>query len=216
MILPGGIIGGALPSVTRTDTDAYAAGAVNPITFASQSLGTAGRRNIIIALAHYSTNAATGVTVAGITATQIVSEVVNASRRCSLWIASVPTGTTGDVVVTFAGAVARAYIGVYAAYNLASSAARDTATFSLIGTATPYFLDLSADVPARGIAVGVYAGDLVSATPAAVGLSNDVVLRNDGGAKANSADYTATAAETPRTMGWDTSNQGAGCLATFR
>jgi hypothetical protein len=214
MILPGGIIGGAVPSITRTDTGSYSTTSINPITFTSRALGTAGRRHIIVTIA--AARAPTGVTIAGITATQVAGVTLLTSVNSFIYIASVPTGATGDVVVTFGGTNGFCMIGVYAAYNLRSATAVDTAQPSYNVAAGPnYFVDLSADLSARGVSVATVHGISITGTPTTTGLSNAVVI-NGVPNYAATADHTATASETPRTMGWTLNNDATGASATFR
>lgn len=216
VIFPPVITGGAIPSITRTDTKAYASSVTNPITFTACGLGAAGRRHIVIAVGWTSdTDNLVSATVAGISATQVVAAEVAGGRESTIWIASVPTGLTGNVVLTFAGNISNVYAGIYALYNLRSAVAVDTAS-ATGATGSTYFLNLSADIQARGVAVAVFAGGGVTGTPAISGLNNETVLRNASGQRVYSADYTATVAETPRTMGWTLNGYVAGCSATFR
>jgi hypothetical protein len=74
-------------------------------TFSSQALGAAATdRRIVVAVgsAGNTTGTASAVTVGGVSATQ-VAEYTDSVNTSSIWWAEVPTGTTGDVVVTFTG-----------------------------------------------------------------------------------------------------------------
>jgi hypothetical protein len=214
MIIPGGIIGGVLPSITRTDTGSYNTTSTTTITFSSRALGVAGRRHIIVTIG--ASRAPTGVTVAGVTATQVAGISLLSSLNSFIFIASVPTGTTGNVVVTFAVNTTFCMVGVYAAYNLRSATAVDTSVQSYnVSVLANYFVDLSADLPARGVAVATVHGAGITGTPTTTGLSNAVVINGVPNYVAT-ADYTATVAETPRTMGWTLNNDSTGASATFR
>jgi hypothetical protein len=215
MIISGGIIGGAIPGIIQTDTGSYNSTSISTITFTARDLGLAGRKHIAIAVGWIDTDNLTAVSVDGISATQVAVAAVAGGRESAIWIASVPTSTSGDVVLTFAGNVPTVYAGIYALYNLRSATAVDTAT-ATGATGSTYFLDLSANIDARGVVVAVFAGGGVTNTPVPTGLSNETVLRNISAIRVYSADYTATAAETPRTMGWTLNGFVAGCLATFR
>lgn len=99
-------------------------------TFASQALGTAYTdRKIIVGIGARggSDYTPSSVTVGGVAATQVASVVQNGSYA-GIYIASVPTGTTGNVVVTFSGTMVRAAVGVWSARRLQSTTAIDTAT----------------------------------------------------------------------------------------
>lgn len=118
-------------------------------TYSSVALGAAaGNRKIVIAVMGQAVNRTiSSITVAGISASAVVS-VSNAFDLMALWQVDVPTGTSGDVVVTWSGGQDRCAIGVWALYG-ASSAANDTdtdtGTSSVSGTIA---------VPAGGVAIG--------------------------------------------------------------
>ena len=102
-------------------------------TFSSQNLGTAAPdRHIIVGVAARKGGSATtisSVTVGGVSAT-IVDQYSNSdsnSNISGIAIASVPTGTTGDIVVTFGAQMVRAVIAVYRATNLSSATEFDKA-----------------------------------------------------------------------------------------
>ncbi|PPD07133.1 MAG: hypothetical protein CTY28_10145 [Hyphomicrobium sp.] len=213
MILPGGIIGGALPSITRTATGAQTT-AVNPHSFTGLSLGTAGRRHIGLTIGWVSSKTITSVTVGGVAATLVTSTSV-LTVQSAIYIASVPTGTTGDVVVTFSAAGGGCLIAVYALYNLRSATAFDTATDAVDGGVGSYTLNLDANIAARGVVFSSIQGAGVAIGPTVSGLNNQVTVNANPLANC-AADYTATAAETPRTMGWTANVDTAACLATFR
>jgi hypothetical protein len=213
MIIPGGIIGGAIPSVILTDTGSLNT-AVSTYTFSSRALGTAGRRHIVVTVGYYGSANVTGCTVAGVTATQIAATSV-LTVKTAMYIVSLPTGTSGDVVVTLSGVGAGCHVGVYAAYDLRSATPVDTATNAVNGAVPTYTLGLDADVAARGIVVATFTGvGVTTITP--IGLNNQASIFTSGGTVVRSADYTGTVAETPRTMGWTVNQDTAGCLATFR
>lgn len=110
-------------------------------TFAATSIGTAATtRRVVVGVSGSkgSTVAVTSVTVAGSAATLLCTDVGSgggAWQRTALYIITVPTGTTADIVVTFDSACARAGIGVWAVYDLQSSTPVATATS---GTVDPY------------------------------------------------------------------------------
>jgi hypothetical protein len=83
--------------VSTSDLTAY--------TFAGAALGAAsGDRVIIVGVGGGAqTRTVSTLTVAGVSATFIV-RAAGANETAELWYAAVPTGTTGDVVVTWSGA----------------------------------------------------------------------------------------------------------------
>lgn len=90
-------------SVSASDLTTY--------TFSSQNLGVDdSNRWIIVAVGNVGSGAdrtINSVTVGGISATQIVTSGFAANRTVDIWAAAVPTGTTGDIVVTNSGACVR-------------------------------------------------------------------------------------------------------------
>lgn len=91
----------------------------NPVTFSAQNLGAASSdRIIVVGIAAHSTNATTdisSVTIAGVTATlsKVHRNTSSQNRITAVVAASVPTGTSGDIVVTYSAAAARTGIGVW-------------------------------------------------------------------------------------------------------
>ena len=141
--------GGGQATVALTD-NSVDLGDTTTYTFSSQSLGAAAsNRRIIIAVAGDGTTTAivSTLTVAGISAVKIAA-TQNVDTQVEIWIAEVPTGATGDVVVTFAGAKARCGIGVYRALDCLL-----TAEATAGSTADP--MSASLFIPSLGIAIGV-------------------------------------------------------------
>lgn len=125
-------------------------------TFSSLNLGTAYTdRKIIIGIGARAgtSQTPTSVTVGGVTATHVASVVQNGSYA-GIYIASVPTGTTGNVVVTFPGGMVRAAVGVWSARRLQSTTATDTAT----DPDNPISQALTMAAGSIGIAVGFTQG----------------------------------------------------------
>lgn len=188
-------------------------------TFSSESLGTAGNRWIIVGIAANCVSVSGGsaissVTIGGITAT-IAKEQRGGSpgtdATAALAIAYVPTGTTGDIVVTFAASYGTCSITWWAAYDLTSITAVATAS----STADPSALNVNTAV-----------GDLVAACVCSM---NSVTVTWTGVTEradflsetqcCGVGDHTATTAETPRTVSGDfsaTSAFKAGVSAVWR
>ena len=105
-LLPALHISGAgiiYPPVQITLTDNSISTAFqSSYTFSSQSLGAEDDGRYIIVAFGSQESTATAVTVAGVSATKLVDapDAGAADENASLWIAAVPTGTTGDIVVT--------------------------------------------------------------------------------------------------------------------
>lgn len=133
-------------------------------TFASSSLGTASwDRRIIVAVATAnSTRAISSVTVAGITATiNVTYEGGGDNNTTAIVTAWVPTGTTGDIVVTLTGGTnPNCIVGWWAAYGLTSNDAINTTT-DAVATATP---TLTLTTKPGGFAIYVYGTSASGAT----------------------------------------------------
>lgn len=138
-------------------TIAYASTAVSTsdlttYTFSGQGIGTAAaNRKVVVATSALSAGGAprtvASLTVGGVAAT-LVKQVNAASGNypsLEIWQAVVPTGTTGDIVVTWDNGAVRCGIGVWAVYG-AKSAAHDTGS----STASP-LADAAFVVPTNGV-----------------------------------------------------------------
>ena len=145
------------PSSTPV-TIAYTATAVSTAsatvyTFSNQALGTAASDRLIVVSSDNYDGTTSGITVAGVAATAVV-QASGTNSRAGLWQAAVPSGTTGDIVVTLGAGNDRQGIGVWAIYGAANSSANDTATDA--DSSDP--LTVSMDCPANGVMIGVGAG----------------------------------------------------------
>lgn len=137
-------------------------------TFSSQTLGTAAaNRKIIICVAGNGGNAGavSSLTVGGISATNVIAVSDGGTVQSEIWVADVPTGTTGDVVVTFSTAKARCGIGVYRAIG-----SQSTANATASSTADP--MSASLFIPYNGIGIGV-AQDISTSTYTWTNLTED-------------------------------------------
>lgn len=122
-------------------------------TFAAQNLGAAAadRHIIVAAVGGLSAHTVSSITVGGVTATNVASVASTANTiRSTLQIAAVPTGTTGDVVVTLNTTIHDYAIGLYRATGLASAATDDSGTS---GTGDPVSVS-GIDVQRNGFAIG--------------------------------------------------------------
>lgn len=124
-------------------------------TFASQNLGAADpNRWIVVCVggAHNAARSISSVTVGGVSATKIVqAEGSTVFRHTSIWVAYVPTGTSGDIVVTWSGAIGRCG---YSAYSLITASAPTTAFDTQTDlTLTSSYLSVSINRPAGGVIV---------------------------------------------------------------
>lgn len=129
-----------------TDTNAY--------TFAAQNLGTAtSDRYIIVSAIARKAGASTtlsSVTIGGVSATIIVqnTNTITNTDVAALVIAAVPSGATGDIVVTWGATMVRCAIGVWRVTELASPTASDSDS-SLANDPT-----VNLDSPVNGFIIG--------------------------------------------------------------
>lgn len=136
-------------------------------TFASQSFGAAHPSRLLACLAFFAGNGAdrtlASATIGGVSATIVVQNTdttpIN-GRTAALIQAEVPTGTSGDVVITASGSCLRCGIALYRIINLKSATAEDTT-----GTVNdPLAHALSISKGAAVIVGGVWDGPGVVAT----------------------------------------------------
>ena len=124
-------------------------------TFSSESFGAADAGRYIVATvsARKSGGATTlaSVTIGGVSAT-IVEQINNTASHCNnaaIAIAKVPTGTSGDIVVTWNDPMVRCTLGVYRLVGIDSPTPADSST------STANDPTYALDVPAGGAAIGV-------------------------------------------------------------
>ena len=136
-------------SVTFTDSSVNS-GSATAYTFSSQAIGTASSDRVV-AVGVSAGNSAAGIntlTVGGVSAVKAI-DATN-STETELWYASVPSGTTADIVVTFSSSKGRCGIGVWALTGVTGVGATNTSTSS---TAT-----LTVSGKTKDIVLAVYAG----------------------------------------------------------
>lgn len=133
-------------------------------TFASQPFGTASsNRYVLIGIGARAAAARTlnSVTIGGVTATQIRNDrnTAGGNTTVTAWfIAAVPSGSTGTVVVTFSNSMARCGIAVFSLTGLLSTTEVSGATD---GT-TPY--DGTLSVLSGGAVLGLLYVDVATAS----------------------------------------------------
>ena len=141
-------------------TSAVSATNATTYTFSGKSFSVASSDRKVVVSICASGNLAdpiiSTVTIGGVTAAVVVSlhgTPATQDYLMALWQAAVPTGATGDVVVTFTGQIGSCGIGIWAVYGAATAASDTDSSGSDPAT-------VSLDVPASGIAIGAHqAGD---------------------------------------------------------
>jgi hypothetical protein len=148
---------GPKASVVYQETRAETMGSGNdPKTFSGMAIGTAASNRVVVAALSYSgvaSDFADTVTIGGVSATKVIA-ANNGAFVAELWAAAVPTGTTGDVVLTGfgeGGASATACgVSTYAIYDTlsatpTSSGSDTTSTFDValgVGAAIACYVSL--------------------------------------------------------------------------
>lgn len=148
-------------------------------TFSSQNLGaTASDRFIICAITGRSSDGSartlSSATIGGVTAT-INCQINNSGSMSAIVAASVPTGTTGDVVLVFSSTMTDANIALYRATGLSSATAIDTGTSS----ADPGTDTLT--IKSGGVLVGIATDDDGTHTCTWTGLTENYDSATAGG-----------------------------------
>lgn len=160
-------------------------------TFASQNFGTASAdRHIICTVCGRSSDGGartiTSVTIGGTTAAENV-DTTSSGNVCGIYIAAVPTGTSGNVVVVFNTTMGNADIALYSTTGVGSTTATDS------GTSTSNPLTYALDVVAGGIAVAIATSDNGAATATWAGLTERFDDATTGGNdKSGASDAFAT------------------------
>lgn len=132
------------------------------------------------------------LTIGGVTATQVVEATVNNSgayNGVAIYIAAVPTGTSGDVVVTYNNSQLRGGCGLYRVTGLSSSTAHDTASDN--GASSP--LSDTINVLAGGFVIGVATGEAATTWAGVTETYDEVTegsLRHSGGLDSGLASET--------------------------
>lgn len=184
--------GGAPASSSLVHTD-HGESASNTLThtFSTRSLGTAAsdRRIVVFAGGRGGAAATATCTVQGISATQEanVHWTTSGDTQLIMFVVDVPTGTTGDVVVTWSFTCDRCGIEVYALYGTASGTPDVVSTRDTAGTFGSFTL-----ASASHVAGGAFTIAATNRTARISGASDDL--------SAGSPTISFTAAETD--VGW--------------
>lgn len=200
------------PSVALVSSASSSAN-LSSYTFAGMALGDADpTRVILVAVVGLDVGSIvpTGCTVAGVTATLVASGVsITATGSAQIYAVALPSGTTGDVVVTCSGAIGRVAVIVWRALNMTSLTPYDTAT----SDADPAVLDCNT----TGACIAVACGFWNNTTPAAwTGLTEDVDDTVEG-SQYTGASATINTAATPRSISVNcgTTSYAVGAAAVF-
>lgn len=165
-------------------------------TFSSHAIGApAANRTVIVAVTAFTAAAtSSSLTIGGVSATSVVS-LDTGNGFAEIWQADVPTGTTGDIVVTFSGTGLRhCEIGVYAAYAITATK-HDSGTHS--GTAS---LTTDIAIPVNSVVVGVCYSEVTNATSTWVGVTERYDALSENTAAYHGGDGTFSSSNASHTV----------------
>lgn len=112
---------GAAGGIEQT-VDVIASGTSNVLTFRAQVAAT-GAGVDTVSVKRVQLALPTAVTIGGVSATAAAT-----ATRAALWVANVPTGTTGTVALTYANTMNEAYVAVWRLGGVSSDTPTDTDT----------------------------------------------------------------------------------------
>jgi hypothetical protein len=197
LLVPAGCSRAVLPGILAVPMMAAGAGAAAAIshvayqgatadqttyTFSGLSFGAAAADRWIAIFASGRTNTSTpstinAVTIAGVSASEIITDFAVGDSpfgsRGGIYLAQVPTGTSGNVVVTFSHQMSRAAVAVYRLVGIAGATAADTANGSVTGTGNSGDKTLQIDIPAGGVMLAGAAGFGTQNSFSAAGMTTD-------------------------------------------
>lgn len=177
-------------------------------TFSSVNIGTpSSDRIVVVAVALDASGVPVSVTIGGTSATK-ASINANGSggggtRTASLWYASIPTGSTANIVVDQGGTYGIAEIGI-AVGTLTGATATPSATSSVnfAFAADPQTIPIT--VPTSGVGLAVLYGIGDSVTTTWSNATGDYTTGTTGTGITISLAHTATAgSQTPNATGWN-------------
>lgn len=212
------VISGSLTTSFIGITTNITAGAT--ATYTSASIGTADpTRIVVIAIASGITagNAVTGVTLAGSACTHATStnNGSGAGASCDIWYIAVPTGTSANIVITWAGSETRSAIAVYTVIGSVGGFSVGSSSNSATGVTT---LSSTATIPAGGCAISVLSIH-ASATAGTITNGANIPIDNTGTAFGNSCigagHNTSGSGSTTFTYNWTTAADCSMAVATF-
>lgn len=127
-------------------------------TGVSFSTAAAGRKIVVSVHAGFGGTTVSTLTIGGISATFIQRANAGSNYVVEMWEATVPTGTTGTIVVTWNAGQNFCSVGVWAVYNAA-------ATYSAAAVSSADPLSASVAIPANGCSIAAaHTADAATAT----------------------------------------------------
>lgn len=147
----------AVPDVSFVETDTDATSQTT-YTFSSASLGDADALREVFVIAYGGLSTARTLssgTIGGVSATIATNQYGGSSAQQAIMFASVPTGTTGDVVVTWSGAADSCRIAIYRVVNRGNFGSNETDSATSVSGATTAITVSATTVNTNGFVLGV-------------------------------------------------------------
>ena len=113
----------------------YASGSGTTFTYTSAPLGAVTTDRLILVTCGHRTGALTGVTIGGVSASQLVYANTEDRGMVAIYLLAVSSGTAADIVVTGSSTLDETFIGVYSLYG-ASATPASTASGSVDGSSS--------------------------------------------------------------------------------
>ena len=202
--------------ISLTDSAVLTAdGAVQ--TFSAKAFGAATVNRKIVAawvVNRASAETLTSVTIGGVTATNdvTIADVNGGGQFCGISSATVPTGTTGDIVITMSGSVQNAGVAVYRLID--AGAVYNTATDNV---STADAMQANINIPAGGCAIAIagFDGSVAARTCVWTNLTEDVDTTVEGTNTISTASQTFDVAQTSLSITAQASGALAGTNGSF-
>lgn len=136
---------------SATDASSY--------TFNSVDFGTADNmREVYVVFSYGSTTTRTvsSVTIGGVSATQVVATAFSTTGT-AMYMAKVPTGATGTIVINMSGTISRIGGGVFISIGRTNYGAQETASDIGVSASSVTSRNMSLTIPNNGFAIGLFA-----------------------------------------------------------
>jgi len=190
---------GAKPEVTHTDAKVQST--YSPSVSFTCSLGVASSKRTIVVATYRST--VTGVTIAGNAATLLY----DSGSLIKFWAASVPSGTSGSIVVSSSSGANGPFISVWAVYRIKAMTPTATAQFTNPTTSTTTSVSISAQ--SKGVVLAAAASSIAGISSASwSGATGDSNQLNSGTLFTTAAADDLAAGTLGLTVTWNVASFG--------
>lgn len=216
---------GALPAITLVDNDSRnTSSGVSSVTYSGKAFGTASpSRVLFVCLGHIANSPVSAVTIGGVSATLIRhQDTVQGVYYADIWCAKVPTGTSGNVVISGASGITYSGIGVYSATGLISMTPFDTFG-GRNAPSNPRIINYNIDIPNNGICLATIFsvdgnGTVFAGTWSGITKDYGATVGGLAGSTYSSAHYTGSTPATGASFSCQTmaNSSSAGVAASFR